>query len=458
MSDSLLDALAERRILTVSQLNRSARRLLETHFPLVWVAGEISNFSRPASGHWYFTLKDEHAQLRCAMFRGDNQRLRFKPENGMKVTVRGRVGLYEARGDYQLIAEHLEDSGLGALQRAFEQLKEALNQRGWFDAGRKRRLPAVPAHIGVVTSPTGAAIRDILTVLRRRFPAIPVTVFPVPVQGREAASAIAEAIGLANRAGSELDPPLDVLIVGRGGGSLEDLWAFNEEVVARAVFESALPVVSAVGHEVDFTIADFVADHRAPTPSAAAEILSPDREEWLQSLEARLLALRRAWRRGLERRNQRVADLRRRLRRPDARIQEQSQRLDELQLRLHRAGRRRLTTDTDRLLQARGRLARANPARALPGRREAIAQLQRRLAGAMQQRRQVGRQRLEQLAGLLHSVSPLNTLERGYAIVSDEGGRLVTRLRDVTVGDRISARLADGCVDARVEATRELEE
>jgi len=275
-----------RQVLSVSDLNRYSRELLEAAFPSVWVEGEISNFSAPSSGHWYFTLKDSDAQVRCAMFRNRNLRARLRPANGDRVLVRGSVSLYTARGEYQLIAEELEAAGAGALQRALELLRQRLAAEGLFAPERKRALPPFPAHLGVITSATGAALHDILTVLRRRYPPLRVSVFPVPVQGEGAGAQIAAAIASANRVAATLDPPLDVLLVGRGGGSLEDLWAFNEEILARAIHASALPVVSAVGHETDFTIADFVADVRAPTPSAAAELLTPDRDTLLRSLAA----------------------------------------------------------------------------------------------------------------------------------------------------------------------------
>ena len=262
---------ASENVLSVTELNRRARQLLEVHLSTVWVRGEISNLSMPSSGHWYFTLKDDKAQIRCAMFRGNNALLRFKPEHGMQVIARGRVSLYEGRGDYQLIAENLQVDGAGDLQIAFEQLKAKLEAECLFDEDFKQELPTLPKHVGVITSPTGAAIRDILSVFRRRFPAIKISIFPVPVQGVAAAPAIVRALQLANT-----QHDIDALILARGGGSLEDLWAFNEEIVARAVFASEIPVVSAVGHETDFTICDFVADVRAPTPSAAAELLSPD--------------------------------------------------------------------------------------------------------------------------------------------------------------------------------------
>lgn len=268
-----------RAVYTVSRLNQEVRLLLENVYPLIWVEGEISNLSRPSSGHYYFSLKDQEAQVRCAMFRNTAIRLRFQPKDGMQVLVRARVGLYPARGEFQLIIEHMEDAGDGRLRRAFEELKHKLQREGLFDAARKRPLPVPPRRLGIVTSPTGAAIHDVLTVLRRRFPLLPVLIYPVQVQGEGAAEQIAAAIRLANER-----KEVDLLLVTRGGGSLEDLWAFNEEVVARAIYASEIPVVSAVGHEVDVTIADLVADQRAPTPSAAAEMISPDAGAWLMQL------------------------------------------------------------------------------------------------------------------------------------------------------------------------------
>lgn len=277
--DSLALELPARRVLSVSQLNREARALLEGGFPLIWVEGEISNLSRPVSGHVYFSLKDAAAQVRCTLFRNRATLLRFKPQDGLHVLMRARVSLYEARGDFQLIVEHMEEAGHGALQRAFEELKQKLAKQGLFDAAHKNLLPAVPRRIGVVTSPSGAAIRDILSVIRRRHAAVRVIIYPVPVQGEGSAEKIAAMIRLA-AARAECD----VLIVARGGGSLEDLWAFNEEIVARAIYACDIPVVSGVGHEIDFTIADFVADVRAPTPTGAAELVTPDSEAWLRNL------------------------------------------------------------------------------------------------------------------------------------------------------------------------------
>ena len=302
--------------LTVTQLNRQVKRLLESNFDFIWVEGELSNFARPASGHWYFSLKDADCQVRCAMFRNRNQRVRQVPANGEAVRLRARVSLYEGRGEFQLIVEHLEPAGAGALQLAYEALKEKLRSEGLFEAGRKRPLPSFPSRIGVITSPSGAAIRDILSVFRRRYPGLESDVLPVPVQGAEAAPAICRALELANQWHAAGSRYFDVLVVGRGGGSLEDLWAFNEESVARAIVASALPVVSAVGHEVDFTIADFVADARAATPSASAELLSPEALEWLAQFRALERQLARATQRRISDSAQVLNHLRRLLRHP----------------------------------------------------------------------------------------------------------------------------------------------
>jgi exodeoxyribonuclease VII large subunit len=437
-------------VLTVTALNQRSRQLLETHFGQVWVEGEISNLTRPSSGHWYFTLKDAKAQVRCAMFRNRNQRIRFRPENGMQVTVRGRLSLYEMRGDYQLIGEHLEESGIGALQRAFEQLKLTLAQRGWFDDAHKKPLPALPKHIGVVTSPSGAALHDILIVLHRRFPATRVTVIPTAVQGIAAPQDIADAIDCANRLGPTLQPAIDALIVGRGGGSLEDLWAFNEEIVAEAIFNSHLPVVSAVGHETDFSIADFVADHRAPTPSAAAELLSPDQAQWLSTLTGYQDQLLSLLQRLIGQRQQQLAHLQRRLKHPGAQLQEYSQRLDEAELRLRRALERQLQQHGVRLEYARQRLRMLSPGHRIPTRLATVANQHRRLTLRMNNLLREKQALLQKQAELLDSVSPLNTLQRGYAIVQDEHGNIVRSSGQLDTGDTIHLRLGQGELDAKV--------
>jgi exodeoxyribonuclease VII large subunit len=441
-----------RHVLTVSDLNRHSRELLEAAFPSVWVEGEISNFSAPSSGHWYFTLKDSEAQVRCAMFRNRNLRTRLRPQHGDRVLVRGAVSLYTARGEYQLIVEELEAAGAGALQRALEALRQRLAAEGLFAPEHKRALPPFPAHLGVVTSATGAALHDILTVLRRRYPPLRVSVFPVAVQGEGAAAQIAAAIADANRIAATLDPPLDALIVGRGGGSLEDLWAFNEEIVARAIHASELPVVSAVGHETDFTIADLVADARAPTPSAAAEMLSPDREELLRSLAATRARLVQLLARGLSARRQRLEWLARRLRHPGARLRDQAQRLDDLEMRLRAAMRHRLQLAESRLARAGSALAARSPALRLEEQRRVLAQLGKRLAGAARRSLEAREQRLAALAHLLDSVSPLATLGRGYAIVTDASARVLRDAGTVPPGTRVRARLARGALDCTVTA------
>ena len=291
----------QRDIYTPGRLNREARMLIERGFPALWLEGEISNYSRPSSGHWYFSLKDEQAQLRCAMFRQRNLLTKLVPKDGVHVLVRGRLSLYEPRGEYQFIVDHIEVAGEGALRQKFEVLKAKLAAEGLFDLARKRTLPKCPTRIGVVTSPTGAAVRDVLNVLRRRYPSIPVLIYPVPVQGNEAAPRIAEMLGLVSRRAE-----CDVLILARGGGSLEDLWPFNEEVVARAIAACKVPIVSGVGHEVDFTIADFVADLRAPTPSAAAELVVPDCSERIRVLEQQARRMRACWQRKLSDSQQRA--------------------------------------------------------------------------------------------------------------------------------------------------------
>ncbi|MGD2137525.1 MAG: exodeoxyribonuclease VII large subunit [Gammaproteobacteria bacterium] len=433
---------AGREIFSVSRLNQTARKLLEGGLPRIWVEGELSNIARPSSGHLYFTLKDSQAQVRGAMFRNRNQLLRFRPEEGMQVLVRARVSLYEPRGDYQLIADHMEEAGAGVLLRAFEALKQKLEQEGLFEAAGKQPLPALPGRIGVITSPTGAAIRDVLSVLKRRFPAIPVLVYPVPVQGKEAGRQIAAMITTA-----ALRRECDVLLLTRGGGSLEDLWAFNEEIVARAVHACPIPIVSAVGHEIDFTIADFVADRRAPTPSAAAELLSPDQSEWL----ARIRVLQRRSghhiRQALADRRQRLSWLlqRLRLRHPDQILRQQAQHLDELEQRAGFSIINRINKLQTKLNEVLARLKQATPEHRIA--RTALHQqaLVQRLHAAMETRLQQRRQRLSVAARTLDTVSPLATLERGYAIVSrHRDGRVVRRAAMVEGGERIEARLAAG--------------
>ena len=433
------------RALTVSELNHQARHLLESSFMQVWVEGELSGFSRPSSGHWYFSLKDQKCQIRCAMFRGANQRIRTLPREGDQIRIRGKVTLYENRGDFQIIVEHLEPAGLGALQQAFEALKARLQGEGLFDPARKKPIPATPRHIGVVTSPTGAAIHDILTVLKRRCPAIPVTLYPTAVQGQAATADIVQAIDRAQRHGLA-----DVLIIGRGGGSLEDLWCFNEEAVARAIAACPIPTVSAVGHEVDVTIADFVADLRAPTPSAAAEKISPDQQDWLRRLAEQQGRLGQSARRLLQRLHNQLGHLSARLRDPRRELLEKAQRMDELELRLNKAIRDRLDQQkqkTDYLLQ---RMSAQSPRRTLKTASEQTQQLEERLTLAARHLLRQKDERLQHIAQTLHVVSPLATLGRGYAIVKDDNDRIVRKAGDLVTGSQITARLGHGSVSARV--------
>jgi len=440
-----------REIYTISRLNREARALLEGHFPLMWIEGEISNLSRPASGHLYFSLKDPFAQVRCAMFRMRGMHLAFRPADGMHVVVRARLSLYEPRGDYQLIIEHMEEAGDGALRRAFEQLKQRLQAEGLFESARKRPLPPLPHCIGVITSPSGAAIHDILTVLRRRFPAIPVIIYPVPVQGAGAAGQIAAMI---RRAGERGD--CDVLIVGRGGGSLEDLWPFNEEVVAHAIHASPIPVVSAVGHEVDVTIADFVADQRAPTPSAAAEMIVPDRQEWLLRIDRLTDRLAQAIRNRVLHRQQTVEHLAKRIRHPGRRLYDIAQRLDELEGRLGHACRAMLRQRAMHLNHLTARLQNRTPLLTLQRLSAKLAELQGRLRRTMTLRLEQASRQLAAMANQLNAVSPLATLARGYAIAEHfpQGG-VIRKYDDVVTGERISARLGQGRLICRIEERHE---
>ncbi len=435
-------------VYSVSQVNREARMLLEAGFPALWVSGEISNLARPASGHMYFSLKDEQAQVRCAMFRGASRGLRFRPDNGQQVMVRARVSLYETRGEYQLLVEHMEPAGDGLLLRRLEELKKRLAAEGLFDPARKQPLPALPRRIGVITSRTGAAIRDILNILARRFPAIPVVIYPVQVQGEQAKTDIVAALATAATRAE-----CDVLIVGRGGGSLEDLWAFNEESVARAIYACPIPIVSAVGHEIDFTLADLVADLRAPTPSGAAELVVPDSREWLQRLRALERSGTIAVSRGLERISVRTGALARRLRRthPGFVLRQHDQRLDELVIRLAGSARRTVGMRRLQASHAMARLRAASPRALLQLRADELARHRLRLAAATGTRLAATGGRLAVAAASLHAFSPLQTLERGYAIVTDaKSGKVIRRAKELKIDQAISGRLAEGGFEALV--------
>ena len=450
--DALSPAAPPRNVLTISQLNAQARLLLERGLGSVWLEGEVSNLSRPASGHWYFSLKDAGAQVRCAMFRTRAMLVRFPVRDGARVLARGRVSLYEARGEFQVVVEHLEEAGEGALRRRFEELKRKLAAEGLFDTSRKRKPPVLPRRVGVVTSSSGAALRDILHILRRRFPAVPVLIYPCAVQGESAHREIAEALRIAGQRAE-----CDVLILARGGGSLEDLMAFNHEAVARSIAASPIPVISGVGHETDFTIADFVADERAPTPSGAAERAVPDSSEFLRALGALERNLAATMQRKLRTLGQALHLQQRGLARthPGARLRQHAQRLDELEQRQQRAVSRRLARCHERLERARALLGRSSPARRLGTLRLRLERASRQLPLCMQRRLQRSRDGFERAIRTLHAVSPLATLDRGYAIVLDEGGHIVTDATALAPGATIEARLARGAVRATVVTTVE---
>lgn len=435
---------------SVSELADILRGLLEDSLPSVWVSGEISNFSRPASGHWYFTLKDDRAQLRCAMFKNTNYYVRPQPKDGDAVLVRAKVGIYPARGELQMIVEHLEAAGTGALLRAFEQLKARLAAEGLFDAALKRPLPKLPRRIGVITSGTGAALQDILNALRRRWPLAEVLLYPVPVQGREAPPAIVRALReLPERA------PVDVVLLARGGGSLEDLWAFNDEAVARAIRACPVPVVSGVGHEIDFTIADFAADVRAATPTAAAELVTPDIAERYARVDTLDIGLIGLVNRRLQQSRERLAQLAGRLQtlHPGRRLQERAQRLDELDERLRHAMAARLATAGDRLKRSSQRFEAAAPLARITLRQSQLSGLADRLVRAGSNALAERRARLRQAAALLNSLNPSAVLERGYALATGADGRILRDGAEVASGERVSVRLARGGFAAEVVET-----
>lgn len=392
------------RVLSVSELNRMARDILERSFPLFWVSGEISNMTRAASGHWYFSLKDSGAQVRCVMFRGRNSYLNWVPKEGDKVEARATVTLYEARGDFQLTIEFLQRAGLGALFEAFEKLKQKLQAEGLFDEARKRAIPAFPKQIGIVTSADAAALHDVLTTLRRRMPGIPVVIYPTPVQGKGVANLIAAAIEKASQRAE-----CDVLIVCRGGGSIEDLWQFNEEIVARAIVNCSMPVISGVGHETDFTIADFAADRRAPTPTAAAEMATPNREALLNTLLQQQQSLQRSMAYKLNRYMQQLDFLARRL---------------------------------------------LSPAQQLTHKQENLAQLGTRLQNSMQQLFARQQEKLLRLSLNLQHLNPNAVLNRGYALVQTRDGTIVRSSSQVEAGDSVEIRFAKGSAEAEIKTSK----
>ncbi len=438
-------------IYTISRLNREVRTVLEEVFPTVWVQGEISNLARPASGHMYFTLKDSNAQVRCAMFRNRQTGLRFEPESGMEVLVRANVGLYEGRGEYQLIIESMEPAGEGALQLAFEKLKQTLAAEGLFDETHKRLLPAFPEYIGIITSPTGAAVRDIISVLERRYPSGKIIVYPVPVQGEGAGKQIAAAIQQA-----EARNECDVLILTRGGGSLEDLWAFNEEIVARAVFACQLPIVSGVGHEIDFSISDFVADQRAPTPSVAAELVSPDSTKLLQQLQRHREQLLRAQDNRMMQLQRHVDFLSRQLPHPKQILLQLAQQTREHAKTLGYMMEKYIAANKLLVSGLKGRITEQNPTNKIERRRQAMQNVQSRLHNAIHRGLDLSGQKLAMLEQKLNTISPLSTLERGYAIVTErQTGKLVKQAAQLNKGDHIAIRLAKAEIESTVDKIHE---
>lgn len=439
------------KVYTVTHLNRHARLLLEGELGTVAISGEISNLSIPTSGHWYFSLKDSQSQLRCAMFKGNNRSVAFRPKNGDQVLIFGKVTLYEPRGDYQLVAQTMAPAGEGLLKQQYEALKQRLFEEGLFAESLKQPLPPHPTRIGIISSPTGAALHDILSVLARRAPHVQVIIYPSQVQGEPAAAQLVAALAAANRRAET-----DVLILARGGGSLEDLWCFNDERVIRAIAASRLPIVSAVGHEVDFTLSDLVADLRAPTPSAAAELISRDGDAQQAQYQQWQLRLQQAQRRYLLQSRQLLDRLNARLQRqhPRQQLQQQAQQLDQLQARLHRAFRQCFTRAQQRLTQSQLRLSHQHPAQQLHGSRLALQALQTRLSTQMYTRLQRNKHQLALAGSRLNAISPLATLARGYSITQHKT-QVITAARQVQVGDQLRTRLAQGEVLSRVEQVTE---
>ena len=430
----------------VSQLTDEMRRLMEVSYPEIWIEGELSSLSTPASGHLYFSLKDERSQLRCAMFKGRASINRYKPKPGDLVRVRAKISVYSARGDLQCIVQHIEEAGEGLLQRRFEELKASLNAEGLFDQSHKQTLPAFPKHIGIVSSPSGAAVRDIITTLKRRCPGIPVTVYPAVVQGDTAANSIVSAIKDAVQ-----HQHCDVLIVSRGGGSLEDLWCFNHENVARAIYQCPIPVVSGVGHEVDVTIADLVADLRAPTPTAAAELISPNTEQLLSQIESLRFRLPRSFERLLQRKAQQVDMTGKQLVHPKRQLEINQTKLTQSANRLNRTIRGVLLRTQERSNNQSRRFTSHSPLRKIQQHSSAANSLLDRLQRANSQNIHSTKRRLDNLGGQLHLVSPLATLDRGFAIAKDQNNHIIRSTTGVSKGDEVSLTIANGQLNCIVD-------
>lgn len=432
------------RPLSVSELNKHTKDLLETHFLSVEVTGEVSGFVAAASGHWYFTLKDNKAQVKCAMFRGQNRSVIRPPKNGDKIKIQARVTLYEARGDFQLVANALEHDGTGALLAAYERLKVKLEQEGLFSTEYKKSIPSFAKEIGVITSPTGAAIQDILHVTQRRFPLANITVYPTQVQGTDAPFQIMSALQSAITHNK-----CDVLIIGRGGGSIEDLWCFNDEQLARMIFRCPIPIISAVGHEVDFTISDFVADLRAPTPSAAAELVTPDQFEWRTRFANQQKRLVYAIRQQFKLLHHRLAIQSSKLRSPKQKLERDAQRLDELSFRLKAAIQQQINSLKNKQAILEQQVLKHHPKQKLSNHRNTLHQLEQRLQRGIQQTLNNKRSNFQSLIKSLQLISPLNTLERGYSITSCNG-KVIQESKQVSIGDQVDIQLKEGTIAASV--------
>lgn len=446
----------EKPVLSVSELNQYARGVLEMHVGRIKVSGEISNLSRPSSGHWYFTLKDDNAQVRCAMFRNRNMLIRARIENGMQVIVHGGVSLYEGRGDYQLIAEFIEEAGLGALQRRFEMLKQQLSAEGLFASVRKKPIPQRIKHLAVITSPTGAVIHDIVQVLKKRYPLLPVTLIPTSVQGEQAVGDLCAALKKVERF-NQLHPDnaFDAVIIGRGGGSLEDLWAFNEEKVARAIAACSIPIISAVGHETDTTIADFVADLRAPTPSAAAEMISPDISGLYQQLDHLEARLTHRMERVIQQQKALLNSLALGLKHPSDTLRQWQLRFEQLSLQLRKSLQQTLTVRKHRLQLAEQQFHHTSPQKTVALAQQRLQQaetlLHQRLKASLVQKQQ----QLAQQSQLLELVSPLATLQRGYSISQTVKGAIVRSSDQVNVGDMLETRVHNGIITSQITDIKE---
>jgi len=438
-------------IFTVTELNREVKMVLENNLAFVWVEGEISNFAAPQSGHWYFSLKDQGAQVRCAMFKGQTRKVDFVAKDGMHVLIKARVSVYETRGEYQLIVDFMEERGEGKLKRAFETLKKKLEAEGLFDVKHKKPLPALPKQIGIITSSTGAALRDILHVLQRRFPIAAIVIYPTLVQGTEAAAQIVRAITIANTRNE-----CDVLILARGGGSLEDLWPFNEEIVARAIFASTLPIISGVGHEIDFTIADFVADQRAPTPSAAAELSVPDTAQLLHVLQKQLRLLQKPMLDLLNRKTQETDWLEKRLLNlhPKKQVQEKSERLKEAMLTLQRLQKHILINMQATIKQSHMRLLKQSPIEKIFTLTQLTQRENENLHVAMVNTLHQLKLSLAETAARMDTLSPLATLKRGFSIPLDAKKQIIRSVNDVSINDSITIKINDGELDCLVQDKR----